>query len=108
MDTLSVAQLSERLVVFHADLGEIPPDARCPESLARVFNQLLKEAKRETGEDPIVRSIRVVDDERAAIGAVRALAGQLLAAVGNHNHTNGDSAHVAVRHAPDTAPAAIR
>ena len=109
MDSLSPTQLAQRLAAFHSDLREMPADASCPEPLARVFNQLLKESKRTTGEDPIVRSIRVVDESaNPGVGAVRTLAGQLLVAVGGlggaaNGGVNGGANGAAHQAAPPVA-----
>jgi hypothetical protein len=82
-------ELDRRLAALSADLEQFPPGAPCPWPLARVFNELLKQGKRELSEDPIVRGARLIEEGKngdadssdALIGTVRALITQVRVAL---------------------------
>jgi MoxR-like ATPase len=86
MADFSRHELDRRLASLSDDLEQFPPGALCPWPLGRVFNELLKQAKRELAEDPIVRGMRLleegdptadVDSSDALVGTVRALVTQV-------------------------------
>jgi hypothetical protein len=79
-------ELDRRLAALAADLGQFPPGALCPWPLGRVFNELVKQAKRELTDDPIVRGMRLLEEGEptgdaessdALVGTVRALVTQV-------------------------------
>jgi hypothetical protein len=85
---LSMEQLARRMRALYDDLGHATPDAPCAWPLARVFNTLLAEVRGILVEDPIVMSMSSLrPSDKAGLvshtpnAAVRALAGQLLAAM---------------------------
>jgi hypothetical protein len=85
---MSPEVLRKRVEALHADLSAASPDTPCGWPLARVFNALLAETRAALQDDPIVTtigSIKVQDKSttvsQANNGTVRALAGQLIAAL---------------------------
>jgi len=78
-------ELDRRLTALSKDLAEFPPGAACPWPLARIFNELVKHAKRELPDDPIMRITRLLEEGRgdngdatdALVGTVRALITQV-------------------------------
>lgn len=87
-DNLTPAQIQSRLTALYRDLGQFPAGVSCPWPLARVFNELLKHAKREATGDPVVGAIAALraDEEdaevsTALVGSVRALAAQMSVAL---------------------------
>lgn len=85
---LSEDQIVSRLQALYDDLGHAPADAPCAWPVARIFNALLAEARATLTQDPIVMamgSLRSGDKAglvaAAPNAAVRALAGQVLAAM---------------------------
>lgn len=90
MKELGTEQLERRLSALYDDLAEYPPGIPCAWPLSRVFNELLKQVKRELEDDPIVNAIAVVREHAVEaehvnagthVGTVRTLTGQLLAAI---------------------------
>jgi hypothetical protein len=79
--------LTTRLQALHADVAAVNPDTACALSVARVFNNLLAEAREALPDDPIVAtigSIRAAEDNTTSLvnnGTVRVLSGQLLSAL---------------------------
>jgi|1186.fasta_scaffold200842_2 hypothetical protein len=82
-------ELDRRLAALSTDLEQFPPGAPCPWPLARVFNELVKQAKRDLTEDPIVRGARLIEESKngdddsseALVGTVRALITQVRVAL---------------------------
>lgn len=75
-----------RLAALSTDLEQFPPGALCPWELARIFNELVKQAKRDRNADPILRGLRLVEERDdagdtpsgdALVGTVRALITQV-------------------------------
>jgi hypothetical protein len=88
--TLSRPELKARLEALNAGLDRFPAALLCPWPLARVFNECLKQAKAEVGEDPVLSGIasmrqREADGEEtsgtALVGTVQALTMQVLVAL---------------------------
>jgi hypothetical protein len=86
---LSRSQISERLERLAEDLDRFPAGVACPWPLSRVFNELVKVVKRDLAQDPVMRSVRLLEEgagdpeagsSNAAVGTVRALIGQVLVA----------------------------
>jgi hypothetical protein len=83
---LSPAEMRERLDALTRDLAAFPSGVWCPWPLARIFNEMLKRAKRFATDDPILRGIAALtkaDREgesevaEVAVGTVRALISQV-------------------------------
>ena len=55
-------EINRRLELLSTDLQQFPAASPCPWPLARIFNELLKQAKRQLGDDPIVRGMRLVEE----------------------------------------------
>jgi hypothetical protein len=75
-----------RLDRLAADLDRFPAGVACPWPLARVFNELVKLVKRDLSDDPVMRTVRLLEEgsgefepgaSNAAVGTVRALIGQV-------------------------------
>jgi hypothetical protein len=89
MPDFSRPELDRRLAALSTDLEQFPPGAPCPWPLARVFNELVKQAKRELTGDPIIRGTRLIEEARngdedsseALVGTVRALITQVRVAL---------------------------
>lgn len=91
---LGAAALRTRALALREDLSEFPPGIRCPWPLARIFNELLKRSKRVAAEDPVLRSIRSLEEAAGddgagassvtAVGTVRGLATQVALALEAH------------------------
>lgn len=88
---LSRKEIRDRLEALYDDLGVFPAGVSCPWLLARVFNELLRQAKQEVGDDPVLGTIAALkvqsgepDAETAPVfvGAVRGLAAQITIALG--------------------------
>jgi hypothetical protein len=86
---LSRSDIAERLERLSEDLDRFPPGVACPWQLGRVFNELAKVAKRDLDQDPVMRSVGLLEEgtgdldpggSDAAVGTVRALIGQVLVA----------------------------
>jgi hypothetical protein len=84
-------ELKQRLDALSAALDEFPPGVSCPWPLARIFNELLKQAKQDITDDPILKIIRYIeeapsehemDGSSASTGTVRALITQLSIVLG--------------------------
>jgi hypothetical protein len=80
------SDLDHRLAALSTDLEQFPPGALCPWPLARVFNELVKQAKRDRTADPILRGLRLLEERDdagdtptgdALIGTVRGLISQV-------------------------------
>ena len=86
---LSREQISARLRTLYDDLGQFPPGVACPWPLARIFNELLRQAKQELDHDPVVAATATLkrsSDEHdnkstQLVGTVRGLAGQITTAL---------------------------
>lgn len=87
---LAPRDIEARLRALADDLAEFPPGVACAWPVSRVFNELLKQVKREREEDPVVATIAFLRDAPTGgetpapvvqIGTVRALVGQLLVAL---------------------------
>lgn len=100
---LANEEIRHRLEKLYADLGQFPPGVSCAWPLGRVFNELLKQVKREHPEDPVINAIAFLRENRedvagvtdTQVGTVRALTGQLVAAVewpGEPTAAEGNSA----------------
>lgn len=94
MPDLSRDEIGVRLDALYNDLGGFPAGVACPWPLARVFNELLRNAKRELADDPIVQAIAALrqseGDEQpetanVLVGAVRGLAAQTKVALERGN-----------------------
>jgi hypothetical protein len=90
MTTLSRPELKARLEALNGGLDRFPAALLCPWPLARVFNECLKQAKAEVGDDPVLNGIpsmrqRDPDGEEASgtalVGTVQALTMQVLVAL---------------------------
>ena len=93
MSELSRSEIGERLERLADDLDRFPAGVTCPWPLGRVFNELVKAVKRDLDQDPIMRSIRLLEEaageldsggSNAAVGTVRALIGQVVVAYTHH------------------------
>ena len=89
MTELSRIEIAERLERLAVDLDRFPAGVPCPWALARVFNELVKLVKRDLAMDPVIRTLRLLEEggedvgtavSNAAIGTVRALIGQVVVA----------------------------
>jgi hypothetical protein len=85
LDRVTVAK---RLETLYGDLEAVPPDASVSWSVGRIFNELLKQVRRELPEDPVVSAISVLpkqpdaeDRDQVQVATVRAVIGQLVAAL---------------------------
>jgi hypothetical protein len=82
-------ELDRRLAALSNGLEQFPSGAPCPWPLGRVFNELVKQAKRLVTDDPIVRGMRLLeegadgdsDSSDTLVGTVRALITQVRAAL---------------------------
>lgn len=83
-------EVAARLAALSRGLGEFPAGVACPWPLGRIFNELLKQARQELPEDPIIKGIRYVQEvsgdnepggSTAASGTVRALIEQIAVAL---------------------------
>lgn len=88
MTDLTATEIQPRLAALYTDLGQFPAGVACPWPVARVFNELLKHAKREAADDPVVSAIAAIradtDDPElssALVGSVRALVAQMTVAL---------------------------
>ena len=86
MSELSRTAIAARLERLSDDLDRFPTGTTCPWAIARVFNELVKIGKRDLAEDPVMRSMRLIEEapgesdlgtSNAAVGTVRALIGQV-------------------------------
>ena len=86
---LTREQIAARLRTLYDDLGQFPAGVACPWPLARIFNELLRQAKQELDHDPVVAATAALkrssddDDHNSAqlVGTVRGLAGQITTAL---------------------------
>lgn len=87
---LSQSEIIRRLEVLYTALAQFPAGVACPWPLARVFNELLKQARRELPDDPVIKGIRYLEEassepepggSNAASGTVRALIEQITVAL---------------------------
>jgi hypothetical protein len=87
---LSQPEIIKRLEVLYNALDQFPAGVACPWPLARIFNELLKQARRELPEDPVIKGIRYFEEasadpepggSNAASGTVRALIDQITVAL---------------------------
>lgn len=83
-------EISRRLALLSTDLEQFPTSSPCPWPLARIFNELLKQAKRDLSDDPVVRGMRFVEEGNSEefaegsdtlTGTVRGLITQIAAAL---------------------------
>lgn len=93
MPELSRSEIGQRLERLAEDLDRFPAGVACPWPLGRVFNELVKVVKRDLDQDPVMRSIRLLEEtageldpagSNAAVGTVRALIGQVVVAYMHH------------------------
>jgi hypothetical protein len=91
MTELTLTDITGRLTRLADDLDRFPAGVPCPWALGRVFNELLKVAKRDLPQDPIMRTMRLLEEapdeadtpsSNSAVGTVRALIGQIVVAYG--------------------------
>ncbi len=84
--TIDAEHITTRLDALRADLDRFPAGVSCPWPLARVYNELLRQAKEIVGTDPIVKILRPVeqgggefepDASTALVGTIGGLIGQL-------------------------------
>lgn len=101
MTTLSKQELKARLEALNAGLDRFPAALLCPWPLARVFNECLKQAKTEIGDDAVLNGIpsmrqRDPDGEEASgtalVGTVQALTMQILVALDGSKGTGSKTA----------------
>jgi hypothetical protein len=88
MSTLTQEHVVGRARALYDDLEHFPSGVFCPWPLARVFNELLSQAKGHLGDDPVLSGItnvrrRKEDDALSMLhgGTTRALLGQMLTAL---------------------------
>ncbi|MCK9249354.1 MAG: hypothetical protein M0P31_10335 [Solirubrobacteraceae bacterium] len=83
--TDDIQRLDQKLASLHAELAQFPPASGCPWPVARVFNELLKQAKL-VREDPVVQGIRFAAEHPTVgdgslsdilVGTVRVLVAQI-------------------------------
>lgn len=112
MADFSRPELDRRLGALSGDLEQFPPGALCPWPLGRVFNELVKQAKRDLTEDPIVRAMRLLeegdpsgdaDSSDALVGTVRALITQVRLALETNVPSDGAAASPAATAAADAS-----
>lgn len=102
MRELDTGELDTRLQVLYRDLEAFPAGVYCPWPVARIFNELMRHAKREFADDPVVGSIAALkaapaedgqaETSTALVGAVRVLVAQVHAAIPNQNHDSAEDA----------------
>jgi hypothetical protein len=95
MRELDRTELDVRLQALYRDLDAFPSGVYCPWPVARVFNELMRHAKRELADDPVIGAIASLkaaqaDDgetetSTALVGAVRVLVAQMQAAIASSN-----------------------
>jgi len=82
--------INSRLDTLGTSLARFPEGAACPWPVARIFNELVKQARQEVDDDPVLKSIRFLEesaDEAAAgmsnalVSTVRALVDQVALSV---------------------------
>lgn len=87
MSELSKEQIEKRLRALGDGLAQFPAGLACPWPVAKVFNELLKQARRIVADDPILQGIRFIEESsadhdmggsNALIGTVQMLVGQVL------------------------------
>lgn len=95
------ADLDRRLAALSTDLEQFPPGALCPWALARVFNELVKQAKRDRKADPILRGLRLLEERDdtgdtpssdSLVGTVRGLITQVRIALEAEDVADDDAA----------------
>lgn len=87
MNEISVPELSRHLEVLSADLAQFDPKDSVPWTLARLFNEMLKQSKLELGTNPLAQAIGGLkphpdvelnpDASNASVATVRGLISQL-------------------------------
>jgi len=101
MTELSRIEIAERLERLAVDLDRFPAGVPCPWALARVFNELVKLVKRDLAMDPVIRTLRLLEEggedvgsavSNAAIGTVRALIGQVVVAYSHQEPSHQEPA----------------
>ena len=83
-------EIAQRLTVLNEGLARFPAGVPCPWPLARIFNELLKQSRKANEDDPILKSIRYLEEvvdaapgmSNASTGTVRALIDQILLTLG--------------------------
>ncbi|MHB8656848.1 MAG: hypothetical protein ACYC91_02685 [Solirubrobacteraceae bacterium] len=118
MPDYSKSEISSRLATLGASLAEFPEGALCPWPVARIFNELVKHARRQSEEDPVLKSIRFLEESsegessgmsNALVTTVRALVDQVALSVAPAAQTEGPDREAEGRRASARpAPPSVR
>lgn len=107
-------QLLKRLDALQTGLRELPAGLTCPWPVARIFNELLKQSRREVPNDPILKGIRFFEEgsgeielnsSNVLVGTVSLLAQQVTVALESESRRGGAVAGRSARAAGATKPA---
>lgn len=116
MPEYSASDIKTRLEMLGSSLARFPEGAACPWPVARIFNELVKQARQQVEGDPVLRSIRFLEEAPEAAGTmsntlvttVRALVDQVTltlvpAAAGNAGEAAAGGGPAAAERKPPTA-----